>query len=61
MSHHKHDHLKPPQGRGPTSRNTLDLGRSTRSGNYTLQCHHRQHQGTVYKTSSQVQSLRGIP
>ncbi|MQL83082.1 hypothetical protein Taro_015567 [Colocasia esculenta] len=33
---------------GPTSRTTLHLGHAMRSGNYTLRCHHRRHQGTVY-------------
>ncbi|MQL75494.1 hypothetical protein Taro_007862 [Colocasia esculenta] len=51
MSHHRHGHLRPPQGRGPTSRTTLDLGHYKRSRNYTLQCHHGRHQGKVYKTS----------
>ncbi|MQM00115.1 hypothetical protein Taro_032847 [Colocasia esculenta] len=30
-----HGHLRPPPGRGPTSRTTLHLGHSTRLGNYT--------------------------
>ncbi|MQM11600.1 hypothetical protein Taro_044508 [Colocasia esculenta] len=39
-SHHRQSHLEPPQGRGPTSRTTMHLRHSTRSGNYTYRCHH---------------------
>ncbi|MQM02737.1 hypothetical protein Taro_035507 [Colocasia esculenta] len=30
-SHHKHGHLRPPQGRGPTSRTTPDPRHTTRT------------------------------
>ncbi|MQM02031.1 hypothetical protein Taro_034793 [Colocasia esculenta] len=36
----RHGHLRPLQGRGPTSRTTLDPGQTARSGSYTCWCHH---------------------
>ncbi|MQM14941.1 hypothetical protein Taro_047876 [Colocasia esculenta] len=56
MSHHKHGHLRPPQGRGPTSRNTLDPIDATRSGKQTRRCHHGRHQGTDYGNSSRSEA-----
>ncbi|MQM18475.1 hypothetical protein Taro_051467 [Colocasia esculenta] len=35
----------------PTSRTTQHLRHSTRSGNYTLRCHHRRYQGMGYQNS----------
>ncbi|MQL97183.1 hypothetical protein Taro_029868 [Colocasia esculenta] len=39
MSHHKHGHLRPLQGRGPISRKTLDPGHTTRSRALMLTTH----------------------
>ncbi|MQL96032.1 hypothetical protein Taro_028709 [Colocasia esculenta] len=33
---------------GPQAESPMHLGHATRSGNYTLRCHHRRHQGVGY-------------